>query len=215
AQRERSLLSHRSAMASAQLAVLASAPVVAAERRFLAVAFGLAVHAQSHTRHGLAPRFRNGRVAFFAMAQAGTLRLLAARTRHRVGDRRVDLVLDRIIVDKTLGHANNVRSASRPCNPACAPIQAATVACACTQLRPRALAAYIATSAAATSASGDVPASRGHAAPTPMLTVTQSPAGESGCGKASSSTRPRKASATRIASAMPQRGSRITISSPP
>src|SRR6185312_16198434 len=92
-----------------KLAVLAASPVVAAEHAFLAVAFGLAFYAQAHARHGLAPGFWNWRIAFFTVAPARPLALLAARTRHRVGDRRVDLFLYRVVVDKTLGHGPNVR----------------------------------------------------------------------------------------------------------
>src|SRR6185312_2224621 len=92
-----------------KLAVLAASPVVAAEHAFLAVTFGLAFYAQAHARHGLAPGFWNWRIAFFTVAPARPLALLAARTRHRVGDRRVDLFLYRVVVDKTLGHGPNVR----------------------------------------------------------------------------------------------------------
>src|SRR5690606_4061507 len=79
--------------ASAQLAVLAAAAVVAGRRRFLAVQRFLARHAQAHAGHGLAPRLGDRRVAFLAVRQARTLRQAAARALDRVLDGRVDLVL--------------------------------------------------------------------------------------------------------------------------
>src|SRR5690348_1682310 len=79
--------------ASTQLAVLAAAPVVAAEGLFLRIARALAGDAQAHAGHSLAPRFRNRRVAFLTMFQARPRTTFAARARHRISDGRVNLFL--------------------------------------------------------------------------------------------------------------------------
>lgn len=69
---------------STQLAVLAAAAVVAAERGVLAIAGLLAGHAQAHAGHGLAPGFGNRRFAVLAMTQARPLRQPAARAADAV-----------------------------------------------------------------------------------------------------------------------------------
>src|SRR3546814_1407156 len=78
---------------SAQLAVLAATAVVAAGRGFvLRITRLLAVHAQAHPGHGLAPRLGDFHVALLTTTQAGPLRQLAAHSLDRVLDGRVDLV---------------------------------------------------------------------------------------------------------------------------
>src|SRR5690606_31490046 len=89
---------------SAQLAVLAAAAVVAAERGLLAVRRFLAGDAQAHARHGLAARLRNRCVALLAMRTAGTLRQPAARPLDPVLDGGVDLFLHRAVAGPTGGH---------------------------------------------------------------------------------------------------------------
>src|SRR5436305_13661 len=75
-----------SQMQLAQLAILAAAAVVTAERGLLLVFVGLAGHTQTHAGHGLAPRLGDLRIAFFAALQARTFRRLAAGTLDRIGD---------------------------------------------------------------------------------------------------------------------------------
>jgi hypothetical protein len=69
---------------SAQSTVLAAATVAAAERGVLAVVRLLALHAQAHAGHGLAPGFGNRRLAVLAVAQARALRQTAARAADAV-----------------------------------------------------------------------------------------------------------------------------------
>src|SRR3546814_377212 len=74
---------------SAQLAVLAATAVVAAGRGFvLRITRLLAVHAQAHAGHGLAPRLGDFHVALLTATQAGPLRQLAAHSLDRVLDGR-------------------------------------------------------------------------------------------------------------------------------
>src|SRR5688572_30129870 len=82
---------------STQLAILAATPVVAAHTALLAVVLLLARHAQAHPRHGLAPRFRNLRIAFLATRQPRSFRQPAANAFDSILDRGVDLVLHRAI----------------------------------------------------------------------------------------------------------------------
>src|SRR3546814_2561592 len=90
---------------SAQLAVLAATAVVAAGRGFvLRITRLLAVHAQAHPGHGLAPRLGDFHVALLTTTQAGPLRQLAAHSLDRVLDGRVDLVLDGAIACPTGCH---------------------------------------------------------------------------------------------------------------
>src|SRR5690606_6113283 len=78
---------------SSQLAVLAAAPVVAGVMPFLAVGRLLAGDAAAYTGNGPTPGLRDRRPAILTVAQARTAAQAAARTRHRVLDGRVDLLL--------------------------------------------------------------------------------------------------------------------------
>src|SRR6185312_14754511 len=88
----------------AQLAVLAAAAVVARERLLVAVVRFLAIDAQPHAGHGLAPRLGDLRVALLAMREASPARQLAARALDGVVDRRVDLVLNGAVAGPACGH---------------------------------------------------------------------------------------------------------------
>src|SRR5262249_15625932 len=94
---------------SAQLAVLAGAPVVAAERLLFAVVRFLARYAQTHARHRAAARLGNQRLAFLAMSQARAFRHAAAGALDRVLDRRVDLILNGVVAGPTGGHLRTLR----------------------------------------------------------------------------------------------------------
>src|SRR5690606_16751696 len=83
---------------SAQLAVLAAAPVVAAVGLLLLALFGLlAADAQAHARHRLATGLGDRRVAFLAALPAGPLRQLAAGALDRVLHRCLDLFVPRAV----------------------------------------------------------------------------------------------------------------------
>src|SRR5690606_13163963 len=71
---------HATAWSSAQLAVLAAAPVVAAVFLFVALFGCLAGDAQPYPGHGLPARLRNRRIALLATQARRPLRQLAART---------------------------------------------------------------------------------------------------------------------------------------
>src|SRR5262249_29852427 len=96
-------------LTSAQLAVLAAAAVVAAERGLLLIVLFLARHTQAHARHGLAPRLGNRRAALLAMLQARTFAHVAARALDRVLDRRVDLILNGVVACPTCCHCSSSR----------------------------------------------------------------------------------------------------------
>jgi len=81
------------ALESAQLAVLAAAPVVSTGVRLFQVVRLLAGHAKPHARHCLASGFGNGRVALLAVKEPRTLRQFAAGPLDCVLDGGVDLVL--------------------------------------------------------------------------------------------------------------------------
>src|SRR5690606_17389205 len=95
---------HARACSSAQLAVLAAAPVVAAVFLFVALFGFLAGDAQPYPGHGLPARLRNRRIALLATQARRPLRQLAARTLDAVLHGRVDLVLHRAVTRPARGH---------------------------------------------------------------------------------------------------------------
>src|SRR5690606_13605544 len=89
---------------SAQLAVLAAAPVVDAEGGAGLVPFTLAGHAQTHAGQRRAARLGNGGVAFLAMGQALAPGQLATGALDGVLDAAVDLFLYRAVTGPAAGH---------------------------------------------------------------------------------------------------------------
>src|SRR5687768_10041007 len=91
------LAGRTNAGASAQLAVLAAAAVVAGGAGLFAIERLLAGDTQAHAWHRLAPRLGNGRAALLAMRQPRPPRQLAAGALDRILHGRVDLVLHRVV----------------------------------------------------------------------------------------------------------------------
>src|SRR3954466_1287336 len=99
---------------SAQLAVLAAAPVVAGVVHGLLVRGFLASEAQSHARNGLAPRLRDLRSALGAGFQRRPARQLALGTLDRVLDGGIDLILHRPFFRPARGHRKTPTISARP-----------------------------------------------------------------------------------------------------
>src|SRR5699024_1606165 len=90
---------------SAQLAVLAAAPVVAAEALLLGlVELFLADHAQPHARQRLSASLGDRLAALLALAQAFAFGNATAHPRQPILDRAVDLILHGIVPCPTAGH---------------------------------------------------------------------------------------------------------------
>jgi hypothetical protein len=91
---------------SAQLAVLAPAPVVPAESRQVAILRILAGKAQSDASDRISARLWNFGSALGAMSQAGTLGQTTLRAIDRIRHRRVNLLLNRALFCPACSHAS-------------------------------------------------------------------------------------------------------------
>src|SRR5690606_35627060 len=78
---------------SAQLTILAAAPVVSAELIHVAVFGFLARHTEADSAHRLAARLRNLRAAFLTVRQPGPARTPALSALHCIAHGRIDLIL--------------------------------------------------------------------------------------------------------------------------
>src|SRR5690348_10795473 len=102
-------MSRPSLLGSAQLTVLAAAPIVEAVGLHLLIGLGLAGDAEAHPRHGFAARLGDLVAALLAVLAAGAAGQPAAHALERVLDAGVDLVLDRAVFRPTGGHGNSLR----------------------------------------------------------------------------------------------------------
>lgn len=89
---------------SAQLAVFASAPVVAADADRLLVVLALARDTQAHAGHGTAPCFGNCDIAFFTVFEALATWQAGTGSRDSILDGCVDLVLHCTVFCETASH---------------------------------------------------------------------------------------------------------------
>src|SRR6185437_16100501 len=94
---------------SAELAVLATAAVVAAELGRVLVGIILTGEAEAHTGDGPAPRLQDFRATFGAVGEAGTLRQTAPRATNAVRHGRIDLILYGAVACPTRSHARILR----------------------------------------------------------------------------------------------------------
>jgi len=91
---------------STQLAILAAAAIVAAERDLFLVVRFLAGHAETDAGNRLPPCLRDFLTAFLTVEQAGAFRQLAAGALDAVLDGGVDLVLNGAVMRPAGSHGD-------------------------------------------------------------------------------------------------------------